>query len=178
MSNGRSRPCAARSPPICSAVSTILSSPERRVARSGTIFALPPARGRGWPSSRGLFCWQSANGRPEGRFSPYCAVKTPNRRAPSRLLHKSPPGVTATRVSELSHGWSQEGPPRLRRPTQPDCTCVFEARGPGNPETRWASPVGRRLKIDQDPAGEALILMSTPAGKLSLLRASIVLLVG
>src|SRR5579883_2131512 len=31
---------------------------------------------------------------------------------------------------------------------------------------------------DQAPAGEALILMSTPAGKLSLFSASIVLLVG
>ena len=31
---------------------------------------------------------------------------------------------------------------------------------------------------DQPPAGPALILISTPAGKLSLLRASMVLLVG
>jgi hypothetical protein len=35
-----------------------------------------------------------------------------------------------------------------------------------------------RLGSAHDPEGPALILMSTPAGRLSLLRASIVLLVG
>ena len=54
---------------------------------------------------------------------------------------------------------------------------VRAARGPGNRQTRLTCKTVV-VAIDQAPDGEALILMSTPAGRLSLLRASIVLLVG
>ena len=49
------------------------------------------------------------------------------------------------------------------------------SRKPSNPP--YLQNHGRG-SIDQAPDWEALILMSTPAGRLSLLRASIVLLVG
>ena len=96
-----------------------------------------------------------------------------------RFHHKSSPGVTATWVPELSFG-GRQGLIRLSHPILPDkheqpYLSRPRSRKPSNPpylKYRGRGP------IDQAPDWEALILMSTPAGRLSLLRASIVLLVG
>ena len=46
------------------------------------------------------------------------------------------------------------------------------------PYLTGSAPAAVPDRSDQAPEGEALILMSTPAGRLSLFRASMVLLVG
>src|SRR5262249_10260648 len=96
-----------------------------------------------------------------------------------RLHHKLPPGITATRAPELSHGGHRR-PNRLRHPTLPDFSSTAGKPHMVQETVKPALPPDSALedRSTQLPAGEALILMSTPAGRLSLLRASIVLLVG